>query len=141
MAPMNSKSLTFTVCHAESIEHLNVIHSDVSPALSLHQTFDHHLWEEKNAQGCFFGNLSLNGKSMGMVVNAQMSHRPLVIYLIGLVGAGHRDTTFPPAVALVTADSPQQDVSRSLNCLLALLDVQCANVRPEHVVPKGHAQV
>lgn len=40
---MNAKSLTFTVRHAESIENLNVIHSNVSPALSIHQTFDHHL--------------------------------------------------------------------------------------------------
>lgn len=38
-----TKSLTFTIHHAESIENLNVIHSNVSPALSIHQTFDHHL--------------------------------------------------------------------------------------------------
>lgn len=41
-----------------------------------------------------------------MVVNTNTSNRPLVIYLIGLVGAGHENTTFPPAIALVTADRP-----------------------------------
>lgn len=41
----------------------------------------------------------------------------------------------------MTADHPQQDVGRPVVRLFALLDVQRANVRPEHVVPKGHAQV
>lgn len=40
---MTTKSLTFAVRHAEPIENFNVIHSNVSPALSLHQPFDHHL--------------------------------------------------------------------------------------------------
>lgn len=53
---MNSKSLTFTIRHAESIEYLNVIHSNVSPALSSHQTFDHHL--EKKSQSEFLATFS-----------------------------------------------------------------------------------
>lgn len=40
---MNTKTLTFTIYRAESIENLNVIHSNISPALSIHQTFNHHL--------------------------------------------------------------------------------------------------
>lgn len=127
---MNTKSLTFTVCHAESIENLNVIHSDVSPALSIHQTFDHHL-EKKHRVTFWLPFLeSHNGKSTGIVVNAQTSHTPNggSIYLIGFVGAWHKDTTFPPAVALVTTDRPQQDVSWPFNCLFALFDMQCANV-------------
>lgn len=140
---MNSKSLTFTIRHAESIENLNVIHSNVSPALSIHQTFDHHL--EKNHRVSFW-LLCLerpNGWSTSLVVNVQTSHslKGGPIYLIGFVGAWHKDTTFPPAVALVATDRPQQDVSRSVNCLFALFDVQCADVRSEHVVPKGHTQV
>ena len=40
---VKTKSLTFAIWHAESIENPNVIHCDVSPALSIHQAFDHHL--------------------------------------------------------------------------------------------------
>lgn len=54
------KTLTFTVCHAESIENLNVIHSNVSPAFSLHQTFDNHL--AGKSIGLFFRQLFLEWK-------------------------------------------------------------------------------
>jgi len=49
--------------------------------------------------------------------------------------------SLPPPVALVTADGPQQDVGGAVRRLLALLHVQRADVRPEHVVPEGHAEV
>lgn len=62
-------------------------------------------------------------------------------YLVGFISSWYKDTTFPPAVPLVTTDRPQQDVCWSVNCLFALFDMQCANVRSEHVVPKGHTEV
>lgn len=40
---VNTKGLTFTLRHAEPIQNLDVIHSDVPPALRIHQTFNHHL--------------------------------------------------------------------------------------------------
>lgn len=63
------------------------------------------------------------------------------LYLVWFVGARHKDATFSPPVALVTADRPQQDVSWPVHGLFALFDVQRADVRPEHVVPEGDAQV
>lgn len=128
---MKTKSLTFTIRHAESIENLNVIHSNISPALYIHQTFDHHL--EKSRVTYWHPFLeSHDRKSTGMVVNNQTSHRLkeglILIYLVGFVGSWYKDTTFPPAIALVTTDRPQQDISRSVNCLFALFDMQRANV-------------
>lgn len=49
-------------------------------------------------------------------------------YLVGFVGLWDEDSAFPPATALVTADGPQQDVSRPVDRLFALLDVQRADV-------------
>lgn len=37
------EALTFTVRHAEAIENLDVIYSNVAPALSLYQPLNHHL--------------------------------------------------------------------------------------------------
>ena len=53
----------------------------------------------------------------------------------------HKHPPFTPAVALVTAYGPEQDISPTFHCLLPLLDVQRADVRAEHVVPEGQAQV
>lgn len=61
--------------------------------------------------------------------------------LVRFVGSRQEDAALPPAVALVAADRPQQDVGLPVDCLLALLDVQRADVRAKHVVPKGHAEV
>ena len=52
-----------------------------------------------------------------------------------------QNAAFPPAVALVTADGPQHHVGGAVGRLLALLEVQHADARPEHVVPEGHAEV
>lgn len=41
------KILTFTVCYAEPVQNLNVIHSDVSPTLCFHKTFNHHLKKQQ----------------------------------------------------------------------------------------------
>lgn len=62
-------------------------------------------------------------------------------YLVRFVSSRQEDATFPPAVALVTTDRPQQDVGLPVHRLLALLDVQRANVRAKHMVPERHAEV
>jgi len=62
---MKTESLTFAVRHAESIENFNVIDSNVPPALSLHQTFQHHL-EKNTFLATSFGYH--NGTTMGTVV-------------------------------------------------------------------------
>lgn len=61
---------------------------------------------------------------------------PVLVYLVGFVSLWDKDSTFPPATALVAAHGPKQDVSRPVSGLLALFDMQRADVRPKHVVPK-----
>lgn len=72
---------------------------------------------------------------------AQKAQASTTTHLVGFVGPRQEDAAFPPAVALVAADRPQQDVGLPVDRLLALLDVQRADVRAKHVVPKGHAEV
>lgn len=72
---------------------------------------------------------------------AQAVRRIKFVHLVRFVGSWNKDTTFPPAIALVTTDCPQQDVSWSVCCLFALFYMQCANVWPKHMVPKRHTEV
>ncbi len=50
---------------------------------------------------------------------------PLLLfqYLVGFVGVGYEHTALPPAVALMTADRPEQDISQALAAFSALFDV------------------
>lgn len=52
----------------------------------------------------------------------------ILAYLVRFAGFRDQDPTFPPAVALVTADSPQQNVSWPVDRRFTLFDVQCADV-------------
>lgn len=73
----------------------------------------------------------------GMLIQYTLSYT----HLVGFAWMWDQHPGLPPAVALMSADGPEQHVGCVTAALVALLDVQSANVWAKHVIPEGQAQI
>lgn len=44
----SKETLTLAVSHVQIVQDLDIVHSDITPALPLHQPFNHHLEKREN---------------------------------------------------------------------------------------------
>lgn len=76
-----------------------------------------------------------------MIFDTSMQYTFSYTHLVGFAWMWDQHTGLPPAVALMSADGPEQHVGCFTAALVTLLDVQSADVWAKHVVPEGEAKI